>query len=391
MVVPVDARPTAGRCTGCCSAPTRRRCPASVRVPDDAKALAHLRGLGLVVEPVHERERLTWTGEAPEAGELVLATFTRGLDLSWRRTSYTGLTRAAHDAPHVGSEPEVSAKDDEGDTEEVVADPGDAAWKDVPSPMADLAGGTTFGTLVHAVLEEADLTSLAGLTAAAEVQLRRRGGAVSAAELAEALLPAVSAPLGPLADGLCAAGRPPQRPAGRARLRAAALRRRRSRTGGHPRAGRGTAAPAPARQRPGRAVRRPARRAGSVRPGPARLPGGSIDAVVRVGGRYLVVDHKTNRLGPYDEPLTAWHYRRAALDDAVRRAHYPLQALLYDVALHRYLRWRQPGYDPAVHLGGVLYLFLRGMTPDAPGAGVWDWKPPAELVVDLSDLLAGRA
>ena len=29
------------------------------------------------------------------------------------------------------------------------------------------------------------------------------------------------------------------------------------------------------------------------------------------------------------------------------RAHYPLQALLYAVALHRYLRWRQPGYDPA--------------------------------------------
>ena len=43
-------------------------------------------------------------------------------------------------------------------------------------------------------------------------------------------------------------------------------------------------------------------------------------------------------------------------------AHYPLQALLYAVALHRYLRWRQPGYDPAQHLGGVLYLFLRGMS-----------------------------
>ena len=34
------------------------------------------------------------------------------------------------------------------------------------------------------------------------------------------------------------------------------------------------------------------------------------------------------------------------------RAHYVLQALLYSVALHRYLRWRQPGYDPARHLGG---------------------------------------
>ena len=45
------------------------------------------------------------------------------------------------------------------------------------------------------------------------------------------------------------------------------------------------------------------------------------------------------------------------------QAHYPLQALLYAVALHRYLRWRLPDYDPAHHLGGVLYLFLRGMDP----------------------------
>ena len=43
-------------------------------------------------------------------------------------------------------------------------------------------------------------------------------------------------------------------------------------------------------------------------------------------------------------------------------AHYPLQALLYTVALHRYLRWRIPGYDPERILGGALYLFLRGMS-----------------------------
>ena len=42
-------------------------------------------------------------------------------------------------------------------------------------------------------------------------------------------------------------------------------------------------------------------------------------------------------------------------------AHYPLQALLYGVALHRFLRWRLPGYAPERHLGGSLYLFVRGM------------------------------
>jgi exodeoxyribonuclease V beta subunit len=129
---------------------------------------------------------------------------------------------------------------------------------------------------------------------------------------------------------------------------------------------------------------------------------GSLDLVVRVGtqpvGRYLVVDHKTNRLSPPEVALTAWHYRREALDDAVLRAHYPLQAMLYSVALHRFLRWRQPDYDPETHLGGVAYLFLRGMCgPATPAAadgfvpGVWTWRPPASLVVAISDLLAGGA
>jgi exodeoxyribonuclease V beta subunit len=76
--------------------------------------------------------------------------------------------------------------------------------------------------------------------------------------------------------------------------------------------------------------------------------------------------------------------------------HYPLQALLYSVALHRYLRWRVPGYEPSVHLGGAAYLFVRGMTgagtPTVNGHphGIFSWCIPAALVAALSDLLDGR-
>jgi exodeoxyribonuclease V beta subunit len=61
--------------------------------------------------------------------------------------------------------------------------------------------------------------------------------------------------------------------------------------------------------------------------------------------------------------------------------------------LHRFLRWRQPEYDPAVHLGGVLYLFARGMcgveTPliDGHPCEVFSWQPPAVVVVGLSVLI----
>ena len=128
---------------------------------------------------------------------------------------------------------------------------------------------------------------------------------------------------------------------------------------------------------------------------------GSIDAVLRIRRdgrppRYLVVDYKTNWLGGFDgEVLKVGDYTPARMAAAMMSAHYPLQALLYAVALHRMLRWRQPDYDPAVHLGGILYLFVRGMagpvTPRVDGVpcGVFGWRPPASLVVELSELLDG--
>ena len=92
------------------------------------------------------------------------------------------------------------------------------------------------------------------------------------------------------------------------------------------------------------------------RPRPAR----SRDADGR--DRYAIIDYKTNWLAPAGEPLSRLRTtgrRRSRVE--MQRSHYVLQALLYSVALHRYLRWRLPGYDPASDLAGVHYLFLRGM------------------------------
>src|SRR5690606_17621975 len=61
---------------------------------------------------------------------------------------------------------------------------------------------------------------------------------------------------------------------------------------------------------------------------------GSVDAVLRVGDRYLVVDYKTNWLGDPARPLTAADYGPARLAEAMLHSDYPLQALLYCVVLH---------------------------------------------------------
>lgn len=378
--------------------------PLSIKVPDDAAALAAFRaraaGSPLAVEVVVPQRVSPWSPPTTVPAPLTVAAFIRPLDTAWRRTSYSALTASAHEL-RLGSEPEVVAKDDESDVADVVApvEPGDEALRAVGSAWDQLVGGTAFGTLVHAVLEQApdhaDPDTLLGVVSA---QARRVGSDVDAAALTAALVVALGTPLGPLAGG--------------AALQDVAVADQLSELdfelplagGDEPTTGRvllGALVPLWREHVPVGPLSSYADALAGLEPAPLRgYLTGSIDAVLRVGAgvgrRYLVVDYKTNRLGARGDQLTAWHYRPAALESAMVEAHYPLQALLYDIALHRYLRWRQPGYDPALHLGGVLYLFLRGMSgPGVVGAdgsvpGVFAWRPPSALVTAASDLLAGR-
>ncbi|WP_308257732.1 UvrD-helicase domain-containing protein [Pseudonocardia lacus] len=394
--------------------------PEFCRVPADHAAVTALRQLGtganagrISVERVDERPAPAYRRPADAPAALAAAPFDRALDTAWRRTSYTALTAAghgAHGAPHAGSEPEERVTDDEGSALDTDADlvAAGAATLDaadaLPSPMADLPLGAAFGTLVHAVFETADLTAadLPGeLLAHCRDQLARHPtGGLRAEELAAALEPVARTPLGPLAGGLALDGIAP-------RDRLAELEFELPLAGGEERGTpvaldalvpllrRHLPADDPLRDYPDALAELPDQ----------RLRGyltGSIDAVLRLpGDRFAIVDYKTNWLGPVGPdgraPLTAGHYRPPRLAEAMIAAHYPLQALLYGVALHRYLRWRLAGYRPERHLGGVLYLFVRGMCgPDTPAyggtpCGVFGWSPPAALTVELSDLLAGPA
>jgi exodeoxyribonuclease V beta subunit len=50
------------------------------------------------------------------------------------------------------------------------------------------------------------------------------------------------------------------------------------------------------------------------------------------------------------------------MEGAMAEHRYDVQAALYLLALHRQLRSRLgDGYDPAEHLGGAVYFFLRGI------------------------------
>ncbi|HET19302.1 MAG TPA: exodeoxyribonuclease V subunit beta [Chromatiales bacterium] len=123
-------------------------------------------------------------------------------------------------------------------------------------------------------------------------------------------------------------------------------------------------------------------------PRPVLLPGqlngmlkGFIDLVFEHEGCYYVADYKSNWLGP-DESA----YTPAAMRAAILEARYDLQYVLYLLALHRLLKARLPGYDYDRHVGGAVYLFLRGCR--APGQGVHADRPPRALIERLDALFA---
>ncbi|GAB0058156.1 RecBCD enzyme subunit RecB [Candidatus Magnetaquicoccaceae bacterium FCR-1] len=102
---------------------------------------------------------------------------------------------------------------------------------------------------------------------------------------------------------------------------------------------------------------------------------GFMDLVFEHGGRYYLIDYKSTWLGPDDAACTP-----EAMRAAILHARHDLQGVLYLYALHRLLSVRLVDYDPARHLGGALFLFLRGL--DTPARGIWRLEAtPAMLAV----------
>jgi exodeoxyribonuclease V beta subunit len=320
--------------------------------------------------------------------ELAAARFGRRLDLWWRRTSYTDITSEAHEAM-VASEPEQPVLTDEPSAPTPVAT-GGARELALDSPLGTMPVGVAFGTFVHRVLEATDFAADDLDSELAEAVRRTQSRAPlelgEPAVIVAGLRAAIETPLGPLLGGRRLRDIPRRdrldelefelplaggdSPTGQLTLRAIAGALTEHLPRGDP-----MAAYAARLEDP------------SLRSQVRGFLTGSIDLVIRLeDSRFAIADYKTNWLGPADEPLTLAHYGADALAAEMSRAHYSLQALLYTVALHRYLRWRLPGYDPDRHLAGVLYMFVRGMAREAD-RGVFAWRAPGRLVVALSEVL----
>ena len=325
-----------------------------------------------------------WTATDSPAAQLSSASFDRPIDMAWRRTSFSGITAGAYH-PSAAPDPGIEATTDEPEqVEELIAEKG--------LPLGGFAGGTNFGTLVHDILEAVDFADEnlnAAMAIACQAQIARRGLDLDQVQLADALTQAIQTPLFPedaaptlgdlqRTDRLAEMEFEMSVPAigGAVPIGAIARVLRRYLTDGHP-------------------LRRYADRLEEMEASDfSGYLSGAIDLVARIGQppKYWVIDYKTNRLDFPGKTGSIWNYAPDRMASAMINGDYVLQSILYQVALHRYLRFRIDDYEIERNLGGSLYLFLRGMigphTPvtDAGRFGVAHWPANPALIKDLSHL-----
>ncbi|MCS5700743.1 UvrD-helicase domain-containing protein [Cyanobium sp. FGCU-52] len=368
----------------------------------DAEWLAELesaaaeRGLGLRVVSGADARPEPWVAPAP-ALELELGPVPdRRFDRSWGRSSYTGWTQASHGAaaPAALDEGRDTSDPSPGDLVPAVED--GAAWPE-QGPLAEVPRGAEAGDALHRILEAIDygddLADPASRSLTDQV-LRGSGIDESFSEpVRQGLARMLATPCGGELGAFRFADLPRERRLNEMNFDLS-LERARS-----------AALAAAFRRHPGGLFDAAyAERLEALAIDSRGFLTGSIDLVFTAPDgagreRWWVADWKSNWLGRRDadgRPVACGprHYGTAAMAALMVESHYPLQAHLYLVALHRYLGWRLSDYRPERDLGGYVYVFLRG-TPGPegeralPGAvpGMVVERPPLERVLALDAAL----
>jgi exodeoxyribonuclease V beta subunit len=109
---------------------------------------------------------------------------------------------------------------------------------------------------------------------------------------------------------------------------------------------------------------------------------GTIDLLFEWEGAYYVLDWKSNNLPAYDQ---------ANLEESMRRHNYHLQYALYGIAVERFLKRLNAGRERPQKLGGVFYVFLRGVEDGDGNEGIFFRKREELAWMDtLAELLEAK-
>ncbi|MBU2882226.1 exodeoxyribonuclease V subunit beta [Psychrosphaera sp. B3R10] len=108
---------------------------------------------------------------------------------------------------------------------------------------------------------------------------------------------------------------------------------------------------------------------------------GFVDVVVQHEEKFYVVDYKSNFLG-----FELQDYDQTKLFESMIDHHYHLQALIYLLALHRFLATRLTDYNYDLHIGGAVYLYVRGMD-EKDDTGVYKFEVNYDVIQYLDNAL----
>jgi len=111
---------------------------------------------------------------------------------------------------------------------------------------------------------------------------------------------------------------------------------------------------------------------------------GFVDLIFCFKEQFYILDYKTNMLGEnYGD------YSHDNLLSCMGSHNYSLQYWIYSLVLQRHLSRWYPGYTYESNFGGVIYLFVRGMSPDRPLNGVYYTRPDQDVLAELDSCLGG--
>ncbi|GAA0355213.1 exodeoxyribonuclease V subunit beta [Bowmanella denitrificans] len=113
---------------------------------------------------------------------------------------------------------------------------------------------------------------------------------------------------------------------------------------------------------------------------------GFVDLIFVHRGKLYVADYKSNYLG-----ADFGDYQHTNMAQAMAEHDYYLQAVLYSLALHRWLQSRLQHYDYDQHVGGTCYWFLRGISSSHPGRGIFQLRPDKAMIEALDALFSGES
>ena len=377
-------------------------------LPDDADSRSFLEeafagsGDAVAVSLTNPRHRRTepwkgWAGAARAADDLELAVMGRPprpeqAEVVVQRYQPPGGRRWLDPGDGLG---DAGAADENADSPEpaaIVQDIDDGTGSDLP--LGEVRGGTQFGTLVHEVLERVDFAAADlddELRAHVEDRLRWNPWPVTAETLVAGLRATIETPLGPLFDGR--------------RLRDLANGERLGELNFELRLGENGRAATDRdigvlvlghlgednRCGPGHSTSRPGCSTSSS-PGisPARSTWWRASAGTRAGPRRGTTASSSSTTRRTCSARSALFRRRLTTVRASCRPRWLSTTTRYR---HCSTRWRCTatcaervrGYEPARHLGGVAYLFVRGMageaTPVVDGSpyGVYRWESSARV------------